>query len=110
VDDLGWLMEEPFVMRPDEVAKLTDAQIMGLWGRPRDEKTGLPKPVGPEVQSLFESLRAWRAVEAKAQRIPPYVIFHDTVLRDIAAGKESTGDTTTLEDFSVLAKIRGDEE
>ena len=41
--------------------------------------------LGPEVQSLFESLRAWRAVEAKAQRIPPYVIFHDTVLRDIAA-------------------------
>ena len=43
------------------------------------------KPVGPEVQSLFEALRAWRAAEAKAQRIPPYVIFHDTVLRDIAA-------------------------
>ena len=40
---------------------------------------------GPEVQSLFEALRAWRAAEAKAQRIPPYVIFHDTVLRDIAA-------------------------
>ena len=39
----------------------------------------------PEAQSLFEALRAWRAAEAKAQRIPPYVIFHDTVLRDIAA-------------------------
>ena len=37
------------------------------------------------MQSLFEALRAWRAAEAKAQRIPPYVIFHDTVLRDIAA-------------------------
>ena len=36
-------------------------------------------------QSLFEALRAWRAAEAKAQHIPPYVIFHDTVLRDIAA-------------------------
>ena len=32
------------------------------------------------------------------------------LLRDIAAGKESTGDTTTLEDYSVLAKLRGDEE
>src|SRR5262249_10086889 len=40
---------------------------------------------GPEEQSLFEALRAWRAAEAKAQRIPPYVIFHDTVLREIAA-------------------------
>jgi len=28
------------------------------------------------------------------------------LLRDVAAGKESTGDTTTLEDFSVLAKLR----
>lgn len=32
------------------------------------------------------------------------------LLRDIAAGKESAGDTSTLEDFSVLAKLRGDEE
>ncbi|HEX3601676.1 MAG TPA: acetate--CoA ligase [Lacipirellulaceae bacterium] len=32
------------------------------------------------------------------------------LLRDIAAGKETIGDTTTLEDYSVLAKIRGDEE
>jgi acetyl-CoA synthetase len=28
------------------------------------------------------------------------------LLRDIAAGVESTGDTTTLEDFSVLAHLR----
>ncbi|HEV3437077.1 MAG TPA: acetate--CoA ligase [Gemmata sp.] len=32
------------------------------------------------------------------------------LLRDIAAGKESTQDTTTLEDYSVLAKLRSDEE
>ena len=32
------------------------------------------------------------------------------LLRDIAAGRESTGDTSTLEDFSVLAKLRSDEE
>ena len=32
------------------------------------------------------------------------------LLRDIAAGKESTGDTTTLEDYSVLAKLRENEE
>jgi acetyl-CoA synthetase len=32
------------------------------------------------------------------------------LLRDIAWGKESVGDTTTLEDFSVVAKLReGDE-
>ena len=32
------------------------------------------------------------------------------LLRDIAAGKESVQDTSTLEDYSVLAKLRGDEE
>lgn len=32
------------------------------------------------------------------------------LLRDIAAGKEQVGDTSTLEDYSVLAKLRGDEE
>ena len=32
------------------------------------------------------------------------------LLRDIAAGKETVGDTTTLEDYSVLAKLRGNDE
>jgi acetyl-CoA synthetase len=32
------------------------------------------------------------------------------LLRDIASGKETIGDTTTLEDLSVLAKLREDEE
>jgi acetyl-CoA synthetase len=32
------------------------------------------------------------------------------LLRDIAAGRQTTGDTTTLEDLNVLAKLREDEE
>src|SRR5437660_3747820 len=32
------------------------------------------------------------------------------LLRDIAGGKQTTQDTTTLEDFSVLAKLREEEE
>jgi acetyl-CoA synthetase len=32
------------------------------------------------------------------------------LLRDIAAGKETVGDTTTLEDYSVLAKLREEDE
>jgi acetyl-CoA synthetase len=32
------------------------------------------------------------------------------LLRDIASGKETVGDTTTLEDYSVLAQLRDDEE
>jgi acetyl-CoA synthetase len=32
------------------------------------------------------------------------------LLRDIASGRQTTGDTTTLEDYSVLAKLRQEEE
>jgi acetyl-CoA synthetase len=31
------------------------------------------------------------------------------LLRDVAAGTETSGDTSTIEDLSVLAKLRGDE-
>ena len=32
------------------------------------------------------------------------------LLRDIASGKEAVGDTSTLEDYGVLANLRDDEE
>jgi acetyl-CoA synthetase len=32
------------------------------------------------------------------------------LLRDIAAGRESTGDTSTVEDYAVLAKLREEDE
>ncbi len=54
---------------------------------------------GAEVQTLFEALRVWRAAEAKKQRIPPYVIFHDAVLRDIAAVRPV--------DLDELSQIKG---
>jgi len=34
---------------------------------------------------LFEALRAWRRAEAARQGLPPYVIFHDQTLADIAS-------------------------
>jgi ATP-dependent DNA helicase RecQ len=57
-------------------------------------------PIGTASDpSLYEALRLWRLAEAKGQSIPPYVIFHDSVLRDIAAIRP-----TTLQD---LAQIKG---
>jgi ATP-dependent DNA helicase RecQ len=46
----------------------------------------------PAEQALFDALRTWRAQEAKAQSVPPYVIFHDTVLRGIAAARPGNAD------------------
>jgi DNA helicase-2/ATP-dependent DNA helicase PcrA len=40
------------------------------------------KPVGDPV---FELLRAWRLARARADEIPPYVVFHDSTLAEIAA-------------------------
>ncbi|MEO8812034.1 MAG: HRDC domain-containing protein, partial [Caulobacteraceae bacterium] len=40
--------------------------------------------------ALFETLRAWRREEASRQGVPPYVIFHDQTLADIARGRPAT--------------------
>ena len=48
---------------------------------------------------LFEALRAWRRETAKAQGVPPYVIFHDATLRAVAAAKPSS--------LSALSAIEG---
>lgn len=49
-------------------------------------------PAAAHATALFEALRQWRASEAKAQRVPPYVIFHDSVLREIAAAQPTSLD------------------
>jgi len=43
-----------------------------------------------EAGGLFEALRAWRKAEAGRQRVPPYVIFHDQTLADIARLRPAT--------------------
>ena len=49
--------------------------------RRRGGKSGAPNPVG---DPLFEALRAKRREIAQETGLPPYVIFHDSVLRDMA--------------------------
>jgi ATP-dependent DNA helicase RecQ len=41
-------------------------------------------PTSEEVEALFERLRAWRRLRAEADGVPPYVVFHDTTLHEIA--------------------------
>jgi ATP-dependent DNA helicase RecQ len=40
-----------------------------------------------EDRLVFEALRAWRKRAASAQGLPPYVIFHDRTLAEIAAAR-----------------------
>ena len=50
----------------------------------RQRKASAANPTG---DPLFEALRAKRAELARANGIPAYIIFHDSVLREIAAAK-----------------------
>jgi ATP-dependent DNA helicase RecQ len=50
----------------------------------RSRKNGAANPVG---DPLFEALRACRSAVAKEAGVPPYVVFHDSTLREMAALK-----------------------
>ena len=44
-------------------------------------------PSDPETEALFQRLRQWRLQTARAQGVPPYVIFHDATLQAVAAAR-----------------------
>jgi ATP-dependent DNA helicase RecQ len=52
-----------------------------------------------EDRPLFEALKAWRKGVAAEQGVPPYVVFHDRTLADIARGRPKS--------LPELAKIGG---
>jgi acetyl-CoA synthetase len=76
----------------------------------------------PPTEELKGELKEHVVREIGALARPDDIRFTDTLpktrsgkimrrlLRDIAGGKQTTQDTTTLEDFSVLAKLREEEE
>lgn len=43
-------------------------------------------------QALFDMLRSWRTEAAKTRGVPPYVIFHDRTLAEIARERPSDAD------------------
>ena len=51
---------------------------------------GPAEVLAPEVQVRFDALRAWRREQAVAQRVPPYVIFQDRTLAEIARAEPGT--------------------
>ncbi len=68
--------------------------------RRRSDRNAVPAIEPTEAsETLFDALRAWRSTQAKAQSVPPYVIFHDTVLREIAAVRPA--------DLDELGQIKG---
>jgi len=114
-------VESALVSHPD----VAEAAVVG---RP-DEITGTalvafvtPRSGVEAGSGLGQQLRDHVTKEIGAIAKPKDIRFTDALpktrsgkimrrlLRDIASGQETVGDTTTLEDYSVLAKIRATEE
>jgi ATP-dependent DNA helicase RecQ len=66
---------------------------------PRTRKTRRGRVEDGPHDPLFEALRVWRRETAKEAGVPPYVIFHDSTLRAVAADHPSS--------LSALAHIEG---
>jgi superfamily II DNA helicase RecQ len=48
---------------------------------------------------LLDRLKAWRSAQARAQSVPPYVVFHDSTLAALAAARP--------QDLAMLSSIPG---
>jgi acetyl-CoA synthetase len=102
--------EAAVVGRPDDIKGTAVAAFVTL-------EAGVPVH-----EALRDELKAHVTKEIGAVARPDDIRFTDALpktrsgkimrrlLRDIASGTETLGDTTTLEDYSVLARLREDEE
>ncbi|MBO0736737.1 MAG: DNA helicase RecQ [Alphaproteobacteria bacterium] len=62
-----------------------DASPRERQGARSDRKAGAAATApDPAAGALWDALRAWRLDEARQQELPPYVIFHDATLSEIA--------------------------
>ncbi|MBE7556859.1 MAG: RecQ family ATP-dependent DNA helicase [Anaerolineales bacterium] len=60
-------------------------------------KTGVPEEVivpattsAEPDETLLEALRTWRTQQAKSQGVPPYIVFSNKILEEIAARRPAT--------------------
>jgi ATP-dependent DNA helicase RecQ len=65
--------------------------------RPRKaRRTAAEESLDAAALELFNRLKAWRLEQAREQNKPPYVIFHDATLRDIALLRPRTTQALSL--------------
>ena len=58
----------------------------------------------PAGRNLWEALRGWRLDEARRQELPPYVIFHDATLIEVARRRPAT--LTTLAEVPGIGRSK----
>jgi ATP-dependent DNA helicase RecQ len=72
--------EQPVLLRKEAARKQTK----------KDARRDQAAAMGGAAHAVFDDLRAERARLAKAQGVPPYVVFHDSTLRAMAEARPST--------------------
>jgi ATP-dependent DNA helicase RecQ len=94
----GHLMPDPdghggLTLAPSAADVLRGARELRFRAEPHGERrTGRKTPakraagiaLDPAAEALWAALRAWRLEEARRQELPPYVIFHDATLIEVA--------------------------
>ena len=87
------------ILRGEATLMLREDPVEAAATTPRVARSESETTLDGDAQARFEALREWRLEEARAQSLPPYVIFHDSVLRDIAQRNPP--------DANTLATIKG---
>ncbi|MFD0203487.1 MULTISPECIES: DNA helicase RecQ [Saccharothrix] len=82
--------EVPMRREPERAAKVKAAKPA------KAAQVEMPAEAAP----VFEKLRAWRTAQAREQGVPPYIIFNDATLRQIAATTP-----TTLDELSAISGV-----
>ena len=118
---LDQLTEQQLLLRTDgpyPVLQLTDEGVAALKGLATIELYRQPRPApggrtrrvpgDPAAwdgvdRGLFETLRQCRTEVAHARGVPPYVVFHDNTLRDLARRRPATT-TELLEVYGIGAR------
>ncbi len=92
------------VLRGEETVLLREENLSVKTGRLKNKKSGKQKNsvVFDNVQdeSLFDNLRAHRRELASEQKVPPFVIFHDTTLVAMVEEKPKT-----IKEFAQLSGV-----
>jgi ATP-dependent DNA helicase RecQ len=60
--------------------------------RARRQAATAAAALDPAEEEMWETLRAWRLGEARRQEVPPYVIFHDATLIEVARRRPASLD------------------
>ncbi len=82
--------------------RMVQTQEVAIVKKPRSGRPSAPESwelATSDTRDLFESLRQWRRSEALNQTVPPYVIFPDRTLLEIARIRPTTR--------SILSEVSG---